>query len=101
MLLSDQAKTHQYQFRENHHLSICPAEKHSDAEAYAAVVAALKRVSKAYAKNIQGNPASDFCVKLAEGKNLNLYDATENEYAICKLKSGDLVDAWDLFRAKK
>ena len=101
VILSDQTKTHQYTFKEYHHLSLSPLEKHTEEEAYENVAAALKKVKKSYAKELQGNPASNFCTKLVLGQSLNLYDDTQNEYAICKLKSGDLVDAWDLLRAKK
>lgn len=43
------------------------------------------------------NPASEFCVKQG-GKLERKKDAKGNEYAICHLPGGQVVEEWEYFR---
>ncbi|MDO4997366.1 MAG: DUF333 domain-containing protein [Neisseria sp.] len=43
------------------------------------------------------NPASEFCVKQG-GKLESKRDAEGNEYALCHLPDGRVIEEWDFFR---
>lgn len=43
------------------------------------------------------NPASEFCVKQG-GESKTRKDAQGNEYGMCHLKNGQVVEEWDYFR---
>jgi putative hemolysin len=99
--LIDPATKSMHNFHEVKGIHVYPADGKSYDATYAAIKKQVDAIKKDTLTDLKGNPASFFCTEKLKGTNLTYQDLAENEYAICKLPDGNLVDAWDVFRFKK
>lgn len=100
--LMDRDTQKMYRFYDVKGIHLLPSPGKTEAQAYQTVKKQVDALAKE--KNpplLKGNPASFYCSDRLKGKNLNLVDLAQNEYAICRLPDGTLVDAWDVFRLQK
>ena len=100
--LIDRATGRMYPFHEVKAIHLYPSQGKSNEQAFEAIQKQIRALPREkHSLPLQGDPASSFCVERMKGVAETFKDLAQNEYAICKLSDGTLVDAWDLFRLLK
>ena len=100
--LIDRATGRMYPFHEVKEIHVYPPVGKTDEQAFEAIQKKIRALPhEKHPPALHGDPASSFCTERMKGTAETFKDLAQNEYAICKLSDGTLVDAWDLFRLLK